>query len=337
MATLINIFCAPELTHPIGNLILWLYEIVGNFGWTVVLFTIILKTVLLPLDIWQKKVMIANNNKMKKMKPQLEKLQKQYAGNRELYSQKQMELYKKEGYSLFGSCLPMLVTIGIFIIVFGGFNAMVRYQNEVVTYNLAERYNEGARGEELADAYDENMEGWLWIKNVFRPDTWSDIVPTYKQYSKNNAQMPDNFNELGDYNSLVGPAIERHNKETISFLGIEMTNIFDFRKWNGMLILPILATLLNFAVSFLMKNSQPEQPMQLGPDGQPMNNQASMKMMQYMMPAMIGIFSLFYSAAFAIYLFFSALYTGAFNLIFNMINSKAEKAAEEKSATSYRR
>ncbi len=335
MVTLVNTLIseAPVLDNFVGKLIHLLYGLFNNFGWTVVVFTLILKTVLLPLDIWQKKVTVKNNKVMKRMQPQLEKLQKQYQGNREMYSAKQMELYKKEGYSIFGSCLPMIFTLVVFIVVFNGFYKTVKYQNEVITYELAEMYNDGARGEELADFYGTKLESWLWIRNVYMPDTlWADTVPSYTQYSGSKlgqlrAEFPSNFNELGDYNTLVGPAMDRYNKKDWK----------DFGKANGLLILPILAIILNFLTSAMMKNSQPVQPAQMGPDGNPVNNQASMKMLQYTMPLMIGVFSLFYSSAFTIYLFVSALYTGIFNLIFNTFNTRAEKKEEEKSALSYRR
>lgn len=333
MVNLAHLFSAePELTNIVGKMIQVLYGLFNNFGWTVVAFTLILKTILLPLDIWQKKVTIKNNKIMKRMKPQLEKLQKQYANNREMYGAKQMELYKKEGYSMFGACLPMFFTLAVFIVVFSGFHATVRYQNEMITYELAEMYNEGARGDELADAYGERLESWLWIKNVYMPDTWANTVPNFKEYSGTNlgqlrAQFPANFNEVGDYDTLVKPAMDRYNKQ----------NFWDIKNWNGMILLPILAVVLNFFTTMLMKNSQPEQPMQLGADGQPVNNAASMKMMQYMMPVMIGVFSFFYSSAFTIYLFVSALFTGVFNLIFNYMIKQADKKEEAAVLNQYRR
>jgi YidC/Oxa1 family membrane protein insertase len=345
MVTLTNILfaAAPTLDNFIGKMIYALYEAIGNFGWTVVVFTLILKTVLLPLDIWQKRATVKNNRIMKKMKPQLAKLQKQYANDRQTYGAKQMELYKKEGYSLFGACLPMLATIVIFFVVFSGFNATVKYKNELVTYNLAEAYNElsqeyggtipeEVKSETLLEVYNENLEGWLWIKNVYRPDAFFNMVPTYKQYSgtgigQMRASMPDNFNETGDYNTLLGPVMEEYNMESP----------LDFKNWNGYLILPILAIGLNMLSMVFMKNSQPEQPVQMGPDGQPMNNAATMKMMQYIMPLMMGVFAVLYSAAFTIYMFVSALFSVIFNLIFNLINSKVEKKLEQAALPSHRR
>ena len=57
------------------------------------------------------------------MKEDLDKLQKQYANDKTMYSQKMMELYKKNGYNVFGACLPMIISFAVIIIAFQGFNA----------------------------------------------------------------------------------------------------------------------------------------------------------------------------------------------------------------------
>ena len=62
--------------------------------------------------------------KMEKMRPQLEKLQKQYANDQNTYNAKMMEMYKKNGYSMLGACLPMIVTLVIFMIVLGAFSVL---------------------------------------------------------------------------------------------------------------------------------------------------------------------------------------------------------------------
>ena len=56
---------APELTNLIGKFIYIMYNAIGNFGWTVVVFTIILKVILSPLDFWQKHVTRKNNNSVR--------------------------------------------------------------------------------------------------------------------------------------------------------------------------------------------------------------------------------------------------------------------------------
>ena len=54
--TQVLISSAPVLSNWIGKLIYLLYQGIGNFGWTVVVFTICLKVILSPLDIWQKRI-----------------------------------------------------------------------------------------------------------------------------------------------------------------------------------------------------------------------------------------------------------------------------------------
>lgn len=130
----------PEISHFIAHFIDWLNGIIGNYGWTVVVFTIILKLVLSPLDIWQKSVMHKNARAMERMKPQIAKLQKQYANNKEMFQQQQLKLYKKEGYSMMGSCLPMIITLVVFFIVFAGFNSMATYMVQMDYYNIYNTY-----------------------------------------------------------------------------------------------------------------------------------------------------------------------------------------------------
>ena len=107
----------------------------------VVLFTLILKLITLPFDYFSKSSMRKNSLKMEQMRPELEKLQKQYAGNKDLYNQKMMALYKKNGYSMFGMCLPTIVTLVIFIVAINAFQSYSKYQNLEYYYDMSVSYN----------------------------------------------------------------------------------------------------------------------------------------------------------------------------------------------------
>ena len=113
----------------IGQLIRILIEGIGIVGLGIIVFTLILKTIVLPLDIYSR----INGKKqaliMDRMRPHMEKLQKQYANDKNMYQQKVMELQKKNGYSMFGACLPMIVSLVIFIIVFNAFSTYSQYAN----------------------------------------------------------------------------------------------------------------------------------------------------------------------------------------------------------------
>ena len=125
----------------IGRVIQWIIGIAGNVGLGIILFTLVLKLITLPLDIYSKAKMRKNNLKMEKMRPQLEKLQKQYQNDQTAYNQKMMELYKKNGYSMFGACLPMVVTLVIFMVVLGAFSSYSQYTNVDVYRQMTAAYN----------------------------------------------------------------------------------------------------------------------------------------------------------------------------------------------------
>ena len=126
----------------LGRIIQWIVEIVPNIGLGIVLFTLILKVITLPLDIYSKASMRKNSLKMEKMRPQLEKLQKQYQNDQKMYNQKMMEMYKKNGYSMFGACLPMIVTLVVFMIVLGAFSDYSDFTNVDTYRRMTESYNE---------------------------------------------------------------------------------------------------------------------------------------------------------------------------------------------------
>lgn len=106
----------------IGDIIKFLIEGVGITAVGVILFTLILKTIVLPLDIFSKFKTKKQSLIMERMRPQMEKLQKQYANDKNMYNQKVMELYKKNGYSMLGICLPTIVSLVIFMVVFSQFS-----------------------------------------------------------------------------------------------------------------------------------------------------------------------------------------------------------------------
>lgn len=119
------------------------FSIGGLIAVGIILFTLVLKVLPLPLDIYSRAATKKNALKMEKMRPQLEKLQKQYANNKQLYTQKMMALYKKEGYSTFAACLPTLFTLIFFIIVITAFNKYSTYANLNTFNEMAKAYNAG--------------------------------------------------------------------------------------------------------------------------------------------------------------------------------------------------
>ena len=115
----------------IGYLVKAIVGITSSIALGVVLFTIILKLVTLPFDFMSRRSMRKNSLLMEKMRPELEKLQRQYSNDKLLYNQKMQALYKKNGYSMMGACLPTIITLVVFIIAINGFTTFSNYQNQL--------------------------------------------------------------------------------------------------------------------------------------------------------------------------------------------------------------
>ncbi|MGN0817471.1 MAG: YidC/Oxa1 family membrane protein insertase, partial [Candidatus Coproplasma sp.] len=144
----------------IGQIIRWLIEGIGIIGVGIIVFTLILKTIVLPLDIYSRVKTKKQALIMEKMRPQMEKLQKQYANDKNMYSQKVMELQKKSGYSMFGACLPMIVSLVIFIIVFNAFSTYSQYANLESYNDMVNAYN-GVVTTFILDETDTENDGFL--------------------------------------------------------------------------------------------------------------------------------------------------------------------------------
>ncbi|MCI5725375.1 MAG: YidC/Oxa1 family membrane protein insertase [Fusobacterium gastrosuis] len=90
-------------------------NVVGNFGLSIIIVTIIIKILLLPLTIKQDKSMKA----MKKLQPQLDEIKKKYANDKQMLNIKTMELYKENKVNPAGGCLPILIQLPILWALFG--------------------------------------------------------------------------------------------------------------------------------------------------------------------------------------------------------------------------
>ncbi|MDE7082938.1 MAG: membrane protein insertase YidC [Clostridia bacterium] len=156
----------------IGWVIGWIFDLFSNFYGAVVLgvivFTLALKTLVLPLDIYSRVKTKKQSLLMERMRPQMEKLQKQYANDKNMYQQKVMELQKANGYNPLGACLPMIVSLVIFMIILSAFSTysnyailrdyseMAKYYNETVAEYVITEENFGEERFLTADEYNGN-------------------------------------------------------------------------------------------------------------------------------------------------------------------------------------
>lgn len=102
----------------ISIIIFWLmqhiYDIVGNWGWSIVLVTVVIKLVFYQLSAKSYKSMAC----MKRLQPQIKVLQERLSGDKQQLSKSMMELYRKEKVNPLGGCFPLLIQIPVFIALY---------------------------------------------------------------------------------------------------------------------------------------------------------------------------------------------------------------------------
>ncbi len=116
------------LLNAIGWVLAWIYDLVGNYGLSIIVLTIVIKVVLLPLGVKQIKSMQA----MQSIQPKVKELQKKYKGNKTKIQEETMKLYKEAGVNPLGGCLPLLLQFPILIAMYAVIRAPQLQPTEVV-------------------------------------------------------------------------------------------------------------------------------------------------------------------------------------------------------------
>ena len=102
------------ISKPLFLLLSYLHGVFGNWGWAIVVMTIIIRLVLYPLTY---KGMVSMN-KLKELAPKIKELQKKYGDDKQKLNAHMMELYKKHGANPMGGCLPILLQIPVFFAIY---------------------------------------------------------------------------------------------------------------------------------------------------------------------------------------------------------------------------
>jgi YidC/Oxa1 family membrane protein insertase len=101
-------------SKPLFWLLEKIHSVVGNWGWAIVLLTVLIKAAFFKLT----EAQYRSTARMRKLQPRIEQLKERYGDDRQRMSQAMMELYKKEKVNPLGGCLPILVQIPIFIALY---------------------------------------------------------------------------------------------------------------------------------------------------------------------------------------------------------------------------
>lgn len=320
------------------TLIKALHSIINNYALTIIVFTILIKLVVMPLNLKSRR----STMRMSSLAPKQKALQEKYKDDQEKLNQKLQELYRKEGVNPMGSCLPMLISM---VILFAMFYALRTFANEqLVSQFLTFYHNPEIDPHTL-------VEPFLWIKNLWMPDSpfatympdvqslrmvdfkvWNDVsaklvaagtIPEVLNFANANdltnyiTQVVTPFVSSAAYAPYIAPVVGLGN---LNIMGIIRFSIY--QEGNGWFLLPILSVVSQiFMQKLTMKNTQMDP-----------SQESSQKMMIYVMTFMSLYFCASYNSAFALYWVVSNIYAIieqiGFNKYFEQQDRKASKAEE---------
>ena len=343
MVNVVNFVLREAIVEPSGlwfNLFNWFESWIGNYGWTILLFTVFVKLIVLPLEFYNKYLSRKNNFIQKRLSGQVAKINAKYKNNRDAANQAVSALYKREGYSMVGTCVFTLLNLVLTLVVFISFFNTLR---DISAYKMLDQYRElehtytmtleESGSTELAEnavmvRYEEisGKSKWLWVENVWAKDSYVSIVPEYSALNKaatsaNNKEYRKYFDETSElyiseesYNAVMAKLI--NSKEG----------------WNGYFILAILAGALSFLSQYLseLQNKSKKGKMLKQQSEQEIQMQKTMGFMRIMLPAMMVIFALTNSASFGIYLIASSLIGIVTNFGSSFFVNKLTRGEEEK-------
>ncbi len=157
------------IAKPIGYLLALIYRLVGNYGISLIILTVIVKLVLYPMYAKQ----IKSTANMSDMSEKAKEIQNRYANDKEKMNEEMQKLYAETGFNPMSGCLPMLIQFPIIMGLFALLRNPMKYMPDDPTLMFA------------------NHESFLWIKDLAQPDLW--ILPiaaglaTFFAFSMNSA------------------------------------------------------------------------------------------------------------------------------------------------------
>jgi len=170
----------------------WIESSVVNYGWVIILFTLLIKACLSPMDLLIKFSTKKTTLVQTKLAPQIGRINKKYANDKQQAQMQTQALYKKEGYNVFGSCIVTLVNLVVTMVVFFTLFASLR---EMSAYKAINQYAE------MENAYMSTLE--VGTKETFITNLDTYLAQSGESYeTKYKSQFEGNPETAGENNLL---------------------------------------------------------------------------------------------------------------------------------------
>ncbi len=150
------------IAKPLGLLLMWIYGMIGNYGISLIVLTVLVKCCLYPLYIKQ----VKSTAGMQNISEKSQEIQRKYADDKVKQQEALQELYKQENFNPMAGCLPMLIQFPIIMGLFTLLRNPMQY---------------------MPDGMFAAHESFLWINDLAQPDSWilpiAAAVATYFSFS----------------------------------------------------------------------------------------------------------------------------------------------------------
>ena len=157
------------IAKPMGWILNQLYNLIGGYGISIIILTIIVKLCLYPL--YKKQIMSTAN--MTSIQPKMQALQKKYANDKAKLNEEMSKLYKEEGFSPMSGCLPALIQMPIIMGLFALLRQPMLFMDDSMLFAIHEKF--------------------LWLSDLSQPDLWilpiMAAVATFISFSATQSQM----------------------------------------------------------------------------------------------------------------------------------------------------
>lgn len=305
------------IAKPFGMLLLWLNNLVGNYGIAILLFAIVVKLVLLPFQMKSKKSMMRSAS----LAPRLKELEKRHEGNQRKYQEEVSKLYKEEGISPMSGCLWSLIPFPILIALYQA----IRYPLTVMMRVGEDLIEEGgaiyAKLAEMGFDFTQTNSAYIQLKE-------SQFI---SQHFEDFAGLSDRLVRL-DYSFL---GLNLGDQPKVFFWNTEGFTWSDAGVWLPTLALFLIPLISGFLSWLSMKLSQKLSPASAASGTQAAQQSAQqMKMMNWMMPLFSVWIGFSMPAALGIYWIYqsvlSIIQEAALNAHYGKLIAKETAAREEK-------
>ena len=274
---------------PLGYVMEWIYNLIPNYGWDIIIFTIVIRLLSIPLQLNQQKSMA----KMSAFQPMIADIQKKYKDKPEKQQEELVKLQQEFGYKPTAGCMPMLVN---FLVMFGVI--------EVVYRPLQRIFHIGA--DALTAAGEALTTLGVSFTTVTR-DTNIIAQVIAGESTVTSCFTPDQVSTITEFG------------QHMDFFGIDLTRVpqYSLAAENlPLLIFPVLAIVTMFISTHISMKAS----------GQQM--QGSMKLTMYMMPLMYLFFCFTVPCAFSLYYVVSNILMTVQSIIMKKIYDPEKVKAE---------